>query len=98
MLLFPQDTSGHYYVLDVPRTLIGASLVVVGTITKNIVVSIPLIEHPDDTNAAHWQPLTCKGTDVVISPTTMSFTFDGALGLIRIVKDAGDDCTVKLER
>ena len=79
----------------------SATFLVIGVIANRIPFEVPLVVDPDVNNDAHWQeyadPAAATGV-WELNADQLSLTIDGAVGMIRINKPAGDNIAIQLTR
>jgi hypothetical protein len=93
-MLIKRTTEEVRAIFEVQKYHKDSSLRVIGTITQPITIETPVVAMPDVNNDADWQQLTSEGTLYQLDPDNTILVINGALGLLRIHKPAGDDLAV----
>jgi hypothetical protein len=93
-MLIPRTSDEVRVTFEVQKYHKDSSLRVNGLITNPIPIEIPVVADPDVDNDAHWQQMTSDTTLYQLDPDNTIMTINGALGLLRLHKPAGDDLSV----
>ncbi len=91
-MLIDQSVAAAVKMVDLQKYHIGTTIKVQGAMTTTVItVELPLVADPAEDNDAHWQQATTEATAWQFDSDNLIRVVDGALGVVRFNKPAGDN-------